>query len=171
MSDSTEIQRSGKGGSISSDDHSLLAIDIQGKDPEIWAHQKPRLYTRIANSVKDLFSQNNDIPPQATANEDIKETIENLAYSAKAKLQSPQLANLERQANINVKLAEVKEREANARKIALEADRLEMDIEREKVHESQKMINILIQRGQLSLVEHEGEMCFILNRLPSNVDK
>ena len=49
----------------------------------------------------------------------------------------------------------------------LQADRLAMEIEREAIQntlESQKMIDLLIQRGDLIMTERDGELVFIWNK-------
>jgi hypothetical protein len=160
MSDSTEVQNANTN-SLRKD--ALIAIDIQGKSPEIWAHQEPRFYQRLLNSMKRMVGRGNDIPPRATADEEIKDTLDTILSSAQEKLKGPALANLEKQANVAVKLAEAKEREANARRLSLEADKLEMEIEREKVHESQRVIDLMIQRGELLVTERDGVRYFIYN--------
>ncbi len=139
---------------------SLVAIEITGKDLDTWNDRRPRFYERMLNSVINIFKS--DIPPSATANKEMKESADDFLRSAQEKIKSPQLVNQERQASISLKLAEAREREANTRKIQLEADKLEMEIEQETVHQSQKTIEILIQRGELELLkEEDGELILL----------
>lgn len=141
----------------------MLAVSIVGKNSEIWEKREPRFVERITNSVKKIFGA--DIPAYATVDEDLKEAAEDLASSAKAAIKTPQLKNLDRQATINLKLAEIKLKEANARKTNLEADLLEQELKmREDVHNSQKYVDLLIQRGELIPVEKEGELIFIYKK-------
>lgn len=145
-----------------STEQSLVAVEACGKDSELWAEHNSRFITRLLNSVKNVF--NNDIPPKATADNEIHDAIDNAADGLNEKLKGPKLVNQERQANIYKILAEAKEREAAARKLSLESDMIEMELERQKVHESQKMISLLIQRGELKIIEKDGETLFILNQ-------
>lgn len=163
MSDSNETELIKQKTAVKSSSM-LLSVAFEGKDSEIWARQEPRFHQRIFNSLKKMVGQGRDIPASATANDDLKEAIDNVAQSAQEKLKGPQLINLERQANIAVKLAEAKEREANARKIDLEADKLEMEIERAKVHESQAVIELMFQRGELTLLEKDGVTYLVYSR-------
>jgi hypothetical protein len=146
----------------SPNDGMMIAIDVAGKDPDIWVKRSDRFHQRLLNSVKKLFGQ--DIPASATANIDLRDTVDAIAEGVHEKLKEPLLANVERQASVKVKLAEAKEKEANARRIGLEADKLEIELESERVHESQKMIDLLIQRGELTLIEQNGETIFIYKK-------
>ncbi len=141
----------------------MISVSIVGQDQNTWLKREPRFIERILNSVKNFFGS--DIPSTATANNEIQEAAENLVESAQQTIKSPQLINLERQANIKVKLAEVKEREANARKTTLEADLIEQEVKlREDVHNSQRIIDLLIQRGELVPIEKNGVMTFVYNK-------
>ena len=108
-----------------------------------------------------------DIPASATANSELQNAADEIAKSAQEVLKKPQLENIERHANIRLKLAEAKEREANARKIALEADILEAEHERQEAHESQKIVDLMIQRGEIIFVERDDEIVFIVKK-PKN---
>lgn len=143
-------------------DDTLITIDVAGKDPEIWKNRSQRFHERLINSVKKMLG--NDIPASATADKDLRDAVDSLADAAQEKLKKPALMNLERQASIQVLLAEAKEKEANARRTNLEADKLEIEIERERVLESQRVIDLMIQRGELTVVEKDGETLFILRK-------
>jgi len=147
---------------LDSQNKDMISVDLHGKDIEIWEKRSDRFHERITNSIKKIFG--GDIPASATANEDLKEAIDDLAESAKQKLKTPQLNNIEKQITIRAKYAELKEREARTRKIELEADKLEMEIERAKVLESQKIIDLLIQRGELVMKQINGETVFIYKK-------
>ena len=146
----------------STDDSSLISIEVVGKDAELWDKRGKRFYQRLINSVKQMLG--NDIPSSATADKDIKDAVDALAESALERLKGPLLTNLERQASVKSLLAEAREKEANARLIGLKADKLEMEIKRERIHESQRMIDLLIQRGELTIIEREGEIIAIVNK-------
>lgn len=147
---------------------SLLSIDLEGRDIQIWEKRRPRFHERLVNSVKMLFGK--DIPPSATANEDLKKAIDTMGDSAIEALKAPQLKNLERQASVRVMLAEAREREAQARKIEIETEMMELELDRErrKVHESQQIIERLIQRGELVMLERDGETVLIYKESPDN---
>ena len=138
----------------------MVVLEISGKEPELWEERQPRFFQRLGNSIKDIFKS--DIPTNATANKEIMDTADDLVRSAQEAIKSPQLINQERQASIKKQLAEAKANEAVARKTELEADLLEAEIERDKVHQSQKMIQILIQRGILvPLKQDDGEIVLL----------
>lgn len=140
-------------------DTPLIAVEISGRDSAIWEKREPRFNERLTNSVKKVFGA--DIPPSATAEGDVKDIVDGVADAVNSKLKASTLINLEKQAAIKVKHAEVKEREANARLVNLQADKLALELEREQTHESQKMIDLLIQRGDLIMTECDGEIIFI----------
>lgn len=140
----------------------MISVELHGRDIEIWEKRSDRFHERITNSIKKMFG--GDIPASATVNNDLKEAIDDLAESAKQKLKTPQLNNIEKQISIQAKYAELKEREARTRKIQLEADMLEIEVERARVLESQKIIDILIQRGELVMKEINGETVFIYKK-------
>ncbi|MEW8439698.1 MAG: hypothetical protein AB2689_16240 [Candidatus Thiodiazotropha taylori] len=140
----------------------LITIELSGRNPERWKARKPRFLQRIGNSVKKLLGA--DIKPQFTADEELNNTAEEAIKSAKEAIRKPQLENEERQASIQLKLAEVKEKEAYARRTNLEADMLEIEIESKLIHESQEIIDRLIQRGALIPIEKDGELYFIYNK-------
>lgn len=138
----------------------LIAIEVSGKNKDIWKKRRPRFFQRLINSIKSLFK--GDIPPSATANSEILDAADEILHSAQEAIKSPQLINQERQANIKNKYADTKLKEAEARKAALEADILEMEYEREMVHHSQKLIERMIQRGELILLkEDNGEIVLL----------
>ncbi|MEM6484718.1 MAG: hypothetical protein AAF662_07035 [Pseudomonadota bacterium] len=146
---------------------SHIAIDLSGRDHTVWEKRSSRFFERILNSVKKYLGL--DIPSGAPTDPKVLDALNSLSDSALATLKSPQLKNLERQASIKVKVAEAREKEALARKIELESDKLEMDIERERVIESQLTIDRLIQRGELTIIENEdGRLTFIMSDIKSS---
>ena len=62
----------------------LVAIEIAGKDANIWEKREPRFNERLTNSVKKLFGA--DIPPSATVGDDLKEVIDGIADTVCHKL-------------------------------------------------------------------------------------
>lgn len=146
---------------VASHQESMIAVGVTGKDSKVWVDRKPRFLERLINSVKMLFGA--DIPASATANQEFQDTVDSMAKSAQEALKGPQLVNEERQASINLKLAEAKERAANARKVGLEADLLEAEV-RKTVHESQKIVNLSLQRGELKLFIEDGKITFVFNK-------
>lgn len=141
---------------------SMIAIEVCGKDADLWERREPRLVERLANSFKKLLGA--DIRPDVTANNELLEAADTIANSAKEVLKVPQLKNLERQASVRLMLAKAKEKEANARKIVLEANKLEMEIEREQVLQSQAIIDRLITRGELIPIEKDGELVLVYKK-------
>lgn len=137
----------------------MLSIGIHGRDSDTWGKRGPRFVERIFNSFRSLFS--GDVRPEVTANTELLDTADALA---KEVLNAPQLRHLEKQLSIKLKMAEIKEREANARKVGLEADKLEMEIEREQVLKSQKLIELAIKRGELIPVVENGELVLIYKK-------
>lgn len=144
-----------------------IAVEVSGKDPVVWTKRKLRFYQRIFNSIRKIFES--DIPPAATADTELKTLSDLLAASAFESIKTPVLKNVERQAAIKLMLAEArekeaaaKEREANARKLHLEADLIELEMETKKVLESQRILDLAIQRGELTVIEKDGETLFIV---------
>ena len=88
----------------------------------------------------------------------IEESIDELVLSAKLKLKGAQISNLERHASISVKLSKAKLNEAETRLKNLEAEKLEAEIERDLVLESQAFIERAFQRGELTSYEENGEI-------------
>lgn len=142
----------------------MIAVDVRGKDSSLWEKREPRFTERLLNSFKKLLGA--DIKPDITANEELLDAADTLAKSALEVIRKPQLRNLERQASIQLKLAEAKEKEANARKVNLEADKLEIDLEiaREQIHISQAIIDLKIQRGELIPIIKDGELTLIYKK-------
>lgn len=147
---------------VGGSNESMMAVEITGKDAGLWERRESRFVERLVNSFKKLLGA--DIRPEITANNELLDAADAIANSAKEALKAPQLKNLERQAAVRAKLAEAKEKEANARKIGLEADMLEMEIERERVLQSQAIINRLITRGELIPVEKDGELVLVYKK-------
>lgn len=137
-------------------DEPFISVDVTGIDRETWKEHGSKLSDRLKNTVKKLFG--GDIPPRAeTIARDVEGFIDGIAASAHEKLKSSKMVNIERQASIVAKLAEAKERDANARRINLEADKMEMELEEKrkmaKVFEAEKAISLMIQRGELTIQE------------------
>lgn len=137
----------------------MLSIDVHGRDREIWEKREPRFVERILNSFKMLFG--GDIRPEVTANTELLDAADTMAKNV---LSTPQIKNLERQVAVKLKMAEILEREANARKTSLEADKLAMEIERENVLHSQKVIELAIKRGELVPIKKDGELVIIYTK-------
>ena len=56
------------------DEQSMIAIEIAGKNPEVWALRNERFFDRMVNSFKKFFGY--DIPSRATAEGDINDAVE-----------------------------------------------------------------------------------------------
>lgn len=140
-----------------------ISISASGQDEELWDKRKTRFFQRTMNSVKKMFG--NDIPPKATLFPELECMGDQLLETTHERLKGPALVNMERQASVMLKLAEVKEKEANARKTELESDLLE--VERNRVLESQRHIDLLIQRGELVVSEKDGEVVLIYRPTPT----
>jgi hypothetical protein len=138
----------------------MILLNIAGKDPVRWEKRKPHFLNRLINSVKGMMGTPFD--RSNTANEEIQSTFDDIARSAQEVAKAPQLINAERMASITLKLAEAREREAVARKTNLEADMLEDEIKRKEIFESQRVIELLIQRGELLVKESDGQKYIIL---------
>lgn len=140
----------------------MVAIELCGKNPERWERREPRFIERLKNSFRKLLGA--DIRPEITANNELLDAADTLAKSAQEALKAPQLHNLERQASVKLKLAEAMEKEANARRTNLEADMLEIEVKSKHIHESQAIIDRLIQRGDLIPVEKDGELFMVYKK-------
>lgn len=160
MKETDDQAKNGEHDSVSQE--SMLAIEVRGKDTELWERREHRFVNRLLNSFLRLLGA--DIRPEITANKELLDAAETFAKSAQESLKVPQLKNIEREASIQLKLAEAKEKEAYARKLNLEADKLEMEIERECVLQSQKVIGILIARGELIPIEKDGELMLVYKK-------
>lgn len=145
----------------------LIVINLSGKDPEIWRQRCKRFYWRIRNSVKRIF--NSDIPPLASSDAEIRTVSDLMTTTALGAIKTPALKNMERQAAIRLKLAEAREKEASARMLELEGDKLELQLEgvRRKVLESQRLLDLAIQRGEIVVSEQDGAIVILIREAPS----
>ena len=85
----------------------LMAIDVVGKDLNTWKKHNSKFYDRLKNSVETVFSGNIPIMAEKIKKE-ITDFVNEATASAHEKLKNPKLINTERQASIEVKLAEKK---------------------------------------------------------------
>jgi uncharacterized protein YbjQ (UPF0145 family) len=152
---------------IARDEEKLSAINLSGKDPATWEKRKSRLYDRIINTVRHLLGQDEKISEETVA-VDVQNALDSLADNASQRLKGPALVNAERQANIQLKLAQARELNANARLKEIEAAAKEKDItveelqaliERKEVLASQELVNTLVSEGRLSVINTgDGEL-------------
>lgn len=155
----------------SSSDHKkeFIAVELSGKDKAVWIQRCKRFYDRILNSVRKLHKS--DIPPMAKSDSEVRTVSDLLAKTAGAAIRGPLLKNLERQAALRLKVAEAREKEAIARKTELEADKLEFsfEAERNRVLASQHFLDLAIQRGEIVVLEHEGETVIGIIKVPNSL--
>ena len=131
----------------------FVSIDLTGKDKEIWDRQRPKFVARLINNIKSLWDS--QVPGRTTVHEEAKKTLFDLAASAQDIIKSPQLKNMEKEAEIIKKMSEAKLNNSKARKIDAEAALIE------EVHNSQKVIESLMNKGELYPEIKDGKLHII----------
>lgn len=145
---------------VAKKDADYLAIDLNPKNLSIWEKAKNRFTTRVFSIFNNI--KNWKLTKKTTVSQETGYAFENLIASSQAILQKPRLTNIEKQASIKLKLAEVKKLEAEARLINAQADEKNIAIEQAKqIRESQEKISILIKRGELIPIQKDGQLIFI----------
>jgi len=149
----------------SNDDiESYISVDVFGKDVKLWEKRNPRFLARIINSLKNLL--NSQIPGRKAVHDEVKEALENIAASGQEVLKRPQLTNIEKMASIQEQLSKVKLNEALAKKAEAEANKINTEVafqelEIEGIHQSQRVVDSLIKKGELYPMEKDGQLVFI----------
>lgn len=143
---------------------SLIAIDVVGKDQNVWDKSSPRFLSRIIKSLRSLYSS--QVPGRGNVHDEAKQALENAVASGQEIIKKPQLINLEKMAGIEVKLSQAKLNEALAMKAEAEANKINrelalQELEVEQVQYSQRVIDALIKRGELYPMEKDGQLTFI----------
>lgn len=131
---------------------SFLAIDLVGKNKNIWEARRPRFIVRLINKIRSLW--NSQVPGRSTLHEESKFALTNLVASAQEVIKSPQMKNMERQAEIVKKLSEANLNNSNAKKIDAETELIQ-------VLNSQKIVESLIKKGELYPEVKDGKLNII----------
>jgi hypothetical protein len=174
--DKPDDQSSESGASIRADrkKSSYLAVELAGREHNVWKSYKQRFFFRILSKVKGFFRKK--IPGHHSIEEESAEAIDKAIYAAKAILKRPHLHNAKIAAEIAKSLAEAKLLEAQAVKVSAEArvvnaqasqlettncsSTREPSETREILHSQQVITNLLTQ-GELYAEAREGVLYIV----------
>lgn len=159
---------------------SYLAIDLAGREHDVWKSYKQRFFFRILSKVKGFFRKK--IPGHKSIEEESAEAIDEAIYAAKSILRRPHLHNAQIAADIAKSLADARRSEAEAElmqaqamKVAAEArvvnaqaTELEatncLDTRKPSEREvllSQQVITELLTKGELYAEAREGVLYIV----------
>lgn len=138
-------------------DDDLILIEIHGRDSEIWEKAKKPFFSRILERFRAI--KKSKIPGHGELGEKVENSVFKAVRGVDALLDKQHIENAERQANIALKLAEIRKTEAETRKITAEAECTEFELAQRRVmaiQNAQAELGKLISEGKIAIINNDG---------------
>ena len=144
------------------------AVQLTGKNKNIWVRWRSRFVARVKNKVEGFFSRKG--PRGKSVKEEANEALDNAVHSLQALLTKAPLQNEKLIAEVAKLRADIEKTHAEKRYLDAQSKKLELEIEIQRIQTSIIYIEGLVAKGALHAREDAGGFYIHVRNLPKKED-